>query len=217
MSLTVRSSFKVDAPRERVWAFLTDIERAAPCFPGAELGSKLEDGGYNGAFNVKLGPMSFRFGGKFGFDALEPEAGRLVVKATGADSKGRGSANARVQCELSEAEGGTSVGIVSSVDLSGAVAQYGRAAGMIEALSKQLIEQFAGRVAQALREEAAAAAAAQPAVEAAAAAPAEAPAEAPSPAPAPSRPQELAAGSLFLKALWAMFTGWIARLFGRAK
>ena len=205
MSLTVCSCFKVDAPRERVWAFLTDIERAAPCFPGAELGARLDDGGYNGAFNVKLGPMNFRFGGKFGFEVLEPEAGRLVVKATGADSKGRGSANARVQCELSEADGGTSVGIVSSVDLSGAVAQYGRAASMIEALSRQLIDQFAGRVAQALREEAVAEAAAQLAVEVHA------------PALAPPKPQELAAGPLFLKALWAMFTGWLARLFGRSK
>ena len=59
MSLTIRSSFEIAAPRAQAWAVLTDIERAAPCFPGATLTGQRDDGTWQGAFNVKLGPMSF--------------------------------------------------------------------------------------------------------------------------------------------------------------
>jgi carbon monoxide dehydrogenase subunit G len=65
MSLIIKTSFKVDYPKEIIWTLITDIEKSATCFPGAELGEKLPDGYYKGNFNVKLGPMIFNFVGKF--------------------------------------------------------------------------------------------------------------------------------------------------------
>lgn len=144
MSLTIRSSFGIAAPRAQAWAVLTDIERAAPCFPGASLTGRRDDGSWNGAFTVKLGPMSFKFAGSFGFVTLDEAQGLATVKADGTDVKGRGGANARVEMTvLPIGAASTRVELVSSVDLSGGVAQYGRGAGMIEALSQQLVDQFA--------------------------------------------------------------------------
>lgn len=144
MSLTIRSSFEIAAPRERAWAVLTDIERAAPCFPGVTLTGRRDDGTWLGAFAVKLGPMSFKFSGTFAFVSTDADAGRAIVKANGTDAKGRGGAAAQVEMSLlALANAATRVELVSSVDLSGGVAQYGRGTGMIEALSQQMVDQFA--------------------------------------------------------------------------
>lgn len=141
--MIIKSSFQVGVPRDVAWAVLTDIERSAPCFPGAELGERLPDGSYKGAFNVKLGPMAFRFAGKFGFVATDPGTGSAKLSASGTDTKGRGGAQAMVDVSMAEEAGRTEVRIVSDVSLSGSVAQYGRGAGMIQALSQQLIDDFA--------------------------------------------------------------------------
>lgn len=143
MALIIKSSFHVGVPPDTAWAVLTDIERSAPCFPGAELGERMPDGSYKGAFNVKLGPLSFRFAGKFGFEQTDPAARTAKVAASGTDTKGRGGAQALVDVSMLESEGGTEVQIVSDVTLSGSVAQYGRGAGMIQTLSQQLINDFA--------------------------------------------------------------------------
>jgi uncharacterized protein len=211
MGLEVRSSFGVDAPRPDVWSFLTDIERAAPCFPGTELGARRDDGQYDGAFSVKLGPMGFRFAGRFGFESQDPQAAVVIVRATGADAKGRGSASARIRCELVDTPaGGTQVSILSTVDLSGAVAQYGRSSGMIEALSKQLVDQFAARVAQQLREERKAAA---PASQPESGAPA--PDAAHRPPAGRIEPQAVSAVALLAGALRSVLAGWWSRLIRR--
>jgi carbon monoxide dehydrogenase subunit G len=144
MALIIKSSFFVDVPRDVAWAVITDIERSAPCFPGAELGEREPDSSsYKGAFNVKLGPLSFRFAGKFGFLEMNPESGTAKISASGTDTKGRGGAQAMIDVSMTETDGRTEVQIVSDVVLSGSVAQYGRGSGMIQALSQQLINQFA--------------------------------------------------------------------------
>jgi carbon monoxide dehydrogenase subunit G len=144
MALIIKSSFFVDVPRDMAWAVITDIERSAPCFPGAELGEREPDGNsYKGAFNVKLGPLSFRFAGKFGFVDMNAENGTAKISASGTDTKGRGGAQAMIDVAMIETDGRTEVQIVSDVVLSGSVAQYGRGSGMIQALSQQLINQFA--------------------------------------------------------------------------
>lgn len=144
MALIIRSSFEIAAKREQAWAVLTDIERAAPCFPGVTLTGRRDDGTWQGAFAVKLGPMSFEFAGTFAFVSMDPTAGLATVKANGTDAKGRGGAAAQIEMKLVDTAGGaTRVELVSSVDLSGGVAQYGRGAGMIEALSQQMVDQFA--------------------------------------------------------------------------
>ena len=198
MSLTVKSSFSLGAPADEAWRLLTDIERAAPCFPGAQLLNRNEDGSWKANFLVKLGPMSFSFAGRFQITEADAERGRLVIKAQGSDTKGRGGANATVDVELSGADAHTDVNLVSTVDLSGAVAQFGRGAGMIEALSRQLVNQFASNLQQALPASGAVSGSAS-----GAAAPVAAPA------------QSLDGGALLGNALLAAVKAWIRRLFGR--
>jgi carbon monoxide dehydrogenase subunit G len=143
MAMIIKSHFNIDVPRDVAFKVLTDIALSAPCFPGAELGDKQPDGSYKGAFHVKLGPLSFRFAGKFGFMEMHPESGTAKVSASGTDTKGRGGAQAIVDVAMVEADGSTEVTILSDVTLSGSVAQYGRGTGMIQALSQQLINDFA--------------------------------------------------------------------------
>lgn len=205
MALIIKSSFHADVPRDVAWNVITDIERSAPCFPGAELGEREADGTYKGAFNVKLGPLAFRFAGKFGFVEMKPEAGTARISASGTDTKGRGGAQAMVDVAMVEIDGRTEVQIVSDVVLSGSVAQYGRGAGMIQALSQQLINQFARNLSAVM------------ATETALAAPAPAPAaSAPAPvaraAAAPQQAASLNAGSL----VWLTFKDWLRKLFTRS-
>ena len=142
MSLIIKTSFKVDYPKEIIWTLITDIEKSAPCFPGAELGEKLPDGYYKGNFNVKLGPMIFNFVGKFGFIELNEENFQAKISATGTDAKGRGGAQGIIDVVLTGNSNHTYIQIISNISLSGSVAQYGRGFGMIQAISQQLINEF---------------------------------------------------------------------------
>ena len=198
MSMTIRSSFYIEAPISAAWALLTDVERAAPCFPGTQLLGQNEDGSWKANFVVKLGPMAFTFEGRFQIAEADAETKHVLVKAQGSDKKGRGGANAAVDVHLSSDAGRTVATVVSIVDLSGSVAQFGRGAGMIEALSRQLINQFATNLQQALPTHDAPAAG-----EFASHASAEAP------------HHSLNAGSLFIRAMAAPLKAWIGRLFGR--
>jgi uncharacterized protein len=143
MAITIRSSFKIDATPAETWATMVDIERSAPCFPGAELKELQPDGSYKGAFTVKLGPLTLKFAGKFKIAEQNDVDRQVVVSASGTDTKGRGGADANIRANVSDEGGKTKVDVVSEVNLSGTVAQYGRGAGMIEALSQQLLNQFA--------------------------------------------------------------------------
>ena len=142
MALIIKTSFMANAARDKVWDLITDIEKSAPCFPGAVLGDKLPDGFYQGGFNVKLGPMTFNFSGKFGFTELHASNYLAKISASGTDTKGRGGAQGLIDVELVEIENQTQVNITSDVTLSGSVAQYGRGVGMIQAISQQLINEF---------------------------------------------------------------------------
>lgn len=131
-----------NASKDKVWELITDIEKSAPCFPGAILGEKMADGFYQGGFNVKLGPMTFNFSGKFGFTHLDHPQYLAKISASGTDTKGRGGAQGLIDVELVDVENQTQVNITSDVTLSGSVAQYGRGVGMIQAISQQLINEF---------------------------------------------------------------------------
>lgn len=143
MALIIRTNFLSNASKENVWGVITDIEKAAPCFPGAILGDKIQENQYHGSFEVRLGPMTFHFKGKFGFVEKDEDLYHAQIQASGTDTKGRGSAQGIINVNLQDQDGKTNVEIISDVNLSGAVAQYGRGAGMIQAISQQLINEFA--------------------------------------------------------------------------
>ncbi|MFM0757646.1 SRPBCC family protein [Paraburkholderia strydomiana] len=243
MAITIRSSFTVDAPPSDVWKTMIDIERSAPCFPGAELKEQQPDGSYKGGFTVKLGPLTLKFAGKFKIAEQNDADRKVVVSASGTDTKGRGGADAQINAAVTDAGSGkTKVDVVSDVNLSGTVAQYGRGAGMIEALSQQLLNQFAKNLTALIESDAAYAAETAPPAQAAPATPAtpggaaSAPGDQtnrineatqtattdasrpaveprrPPPAPAPVVP--LDAGALMRKAMWQSVRNFFARLFG---
>jgi carbon monoxide dehydrogenase subunit G len=138
------NAFDVPLPPEEAWAVLMDIQRIAPCMPGAALTEQMDDRTYKGTVAVRLGPVALMFAGTAMFEAIDPVARTAQVKAAGTDAKGRGGANALVSFAVTRAEAGSHVIVDTDLTLSGSVAQYGRGAGMIQGVAAQLIKQFAG-------------------------------------------------------------------------
>jgi len=137
----IDNEFVVPAPVDRVWAYLLDVEKIAPCAPGAELTEVVDDRTWKGKMNVKVGPVAMSFAGTVVLQDRDDAAHSAVLKADGREQRGRGAASALVTARLEEAEGGTKVSISSDLTISGAAAQYGR--GMIGDVSKRLTGEFA--------------------------------------------------------------------------
>ena len=137
------NSFDVPLPPAQAWAVLMDIERIAPCMPGAELTEVARDNTYKGRISVRLGPVALTFAGVVKFVEID-EANRTArITAQGTDAKGRGGASAEATFRLESGPGGSTVRVRTDLTLSGAVVQYGRGAGVIQATAAQLIKQFA--------------------------------------------------------------------------
>ncbi|RDV02048.1 SRPBCC family protein [Undibacter mobilis] len=141
--MLIKNSFEIPLPPQQAWAVLMDIPRIAPCMPGAELTGQTPDGGYLGKVSVKLGPVALSFNGVAHFIERDETAKVAKVKAQGSDQKGRGDAHAVIEFRLSASGQGSHVDISTDVTLSGLVAQYGRGAGLIQAVATQLVGQFA--------------------------------------------------------------------------
>jgi carbon monoxide dehydrogenase subunit G len=141
--MEINNSFEVPLPPKDAWKVLLDIERIAPCMPGAELTGKVDNDTYNGKVAVKLGPVALAFQGQVKFTEIDEANLKARAKAQGKDSKGRGGANATVDFHLVPIATGTQVVVKTDLNLSGAVAQYGRASGLIQDVASQLIGQFA--------------------------------------------------------------------------
>jgi uncharacterized protein len=135
------NEFVVEAPVEHVWEYLLDVERIAPCAPGAELTEIVDDKTWKGKVNIKVGPVSMSFAGTVTLLERDDAGHRAVLKAEGRERSGRGAASATVTSRLEAAEGGTKVTISTDLTISGAAAQYGR--GMIPDVSKRLTREFA--------------------------------------------------------------------------
>jgi carbon monoxide dehydrogenase subunit G len=176
------NSFEVPLPVDEAWPVLMDVRRVATCFPGAELTEVVDENTFKGKVAVRLGPVALTFAGTARFEEKDAAARTSRVRAQGSDAKGRGGAAATVRFKLAPAAADrTTVQIHTDLQLSGAVAQYGRGVGMIKDLAQHLIGQFAGNLSKQLAESRAPAA---PPPAASAAAPA-----------APVRPEEAAASA----------------------
>jgi carbon monoxide dehydrogenase subunit G len=226
--MKLEQSFEVQAPVAEVWAALIDLERVAPCLPGATITDRDDDGTYHGEFKVKLGPTTAAYRGTVKIEETDEAAHRATLKANGTDKRGQGGAHATIVNTLHEVEGGTRVDAVTDFTITGRLARFGRG-GMIEDISNRLMRDFssclASRIsaapappsgAEVATGEAAPEAVAEtgpdPSSAAAAAAtqppPPVPPAAPPSP-PAPAKP--ISGFSLFFGALWDR----IKRAFGR--
>src|SRR5215471_7185440 len=160
------NAFEVPLPPAEAWPVLMDIRRIAPCMPGAQLTEVVDDRTYKGNIAVRLGPVALTFAGLVKFEEIDNANRTARVKAQGTDAKGRGGANAAASFRLEPAGAGSKVLVHTDLTLSGAVAQYGRGVGMIQATAGALMKQFADNLKKQL--------AAAPAVAATAAAPASA-------------------------------------------
>jgi uncharacterized protein len=140
------NSFEVPLPPAQAWPVLMDIKRIAPCMPGAELTEVVDDKTYKGKIGVRLGPVALTFAGTVAFEEVDNANHSARVKAQGTDAKGRGGANATASFRLEPVASGSKVLVHTDLALSGAVAQYGRGVGMIQATAAQIINQFAGNL-----------------------------------------------------------------------
>jgi uncharacterized protein len=185
--------FDVGAPIDRVWETLLDVERVAPTVPGAQVLDRVGDDAYQVAIKVKVGPMSMTYRGEVEITERDPAAHRAVMKARAKESRGQGTADADVTMVLAGSNGGTSATVTTDVHLTGRVATMGQ--GVLQDVSRRLVETFASNLATMLEgEPAPAPAAAGPAQPAAA--PGPEPAAEPRPEPAAEPESALDLGSI---------------------
>jgi carbon monoxide dehydrogenase subunit G len=157
------NAFDVPLPPDQAWAMLMDIPRIAPCMPGAELTEIIDPQTFSGKISVRLGPVALAFAGRVAFSSIDAIRHTARVTAAGSDAKGRGGANATATFRIEPDALGSKVLIHTDLMLSGAVAQYGRGAGMIQATAAQIIGQFAGNLRAQLTRQQATATASMPA------------------------------------------------------
>lgn len=153
------NSFEVPLPPDQAWAVLMNVRAIAPCMPGAQLTDVVDDCTYKGNIAVRLGPVSLTFAGVVTFEEIDNLNHAALVRAQGNDAKGRGAAQATSRFKVEASAAGSKVLVHTNLTLSGAVAQYGRGVGMIQATAAALMSQFANnlkkQLAQPAREEAA--------------------------------------------------------------
>ncbi len=139
--MLIENEFQVPAPLERLWEYMLDVERIAPCAPGAELTEVVDDHTWKGKINMKLGPVSLSFAGTVEIAERDDAAHRVVLHAKGLEQKGKGAANATVTSWLEPGDGATTVKMQADITLSGTVAQLSR--GLLPDVSRRLTAEFA--------------------------------------------------------------------------
>jgi uncharacterized protein len=144
MAIELDNSFTVPVPPEKAWDVLLDVERIAPCMPGASVQSISDDGNeIEGQVKVKLGPLSLTYKGTAKFIGKDQANQTITIEATGKETRGAGTASANVQATLKPADvtGSTLVSIHTSLNVTGRPAQFGRS--LLPEVSGKLIQQFA--------------------------------------------------------------------------
>ncbi|MEY4031496.1 MAG: hypothetical protein RL573_407, partial [Actinomycetota bacterium] len=138
--MDLNHEFTVPVPVADAWKILTDVERIAPCLPGAEL-QEVEGDTYRGVVKVKVGPIQAQFKGQASFVERDDSAHKAVLKGEGRDTGGKGNASALITAQLtSESAASTKVVVTTDLSITGKVAQFGR--GAMADVSDKLLGQF---------------------------------------------------------------------------
>lgn len=137
MELT--NEFVVPVKVDEAWGLLTDVERIAPCMPGAEL-QEIDGAEYRGIVKVKVGPITAQYKGKATFVEKDDAAHKAVLRAEGRDTRGQGNANATITATLESEGDGTRVKVATDLSITGRAAQFGR--GVMADVSTKLLGQF---------------------------------------------------------------------------
>jgi uncharacterized protein len=147
MAMELDNSFSVPVPPDQAWDWLLDVERIAPCMPGATVDG-VDGDVVNGRIKIKVGPISLTYRGTAKFTERDPEAHAVVVEASGKETRGAGTASATIRAALApEPSGnGTQVTMHTTMNVTGRPAQFGR--GVMVEVAGKLVEQFASNLAR---------------------------------------------------------------------
>ena len=138
--MDLNHEFTVNVPVAEAWAILTDLERIAPCLPGAQL-TEIEGDTYRGQVKIKVGPILAQFKGQASFVSRDDAAHTATLKGEGRDTTGKGNASAMITAELtSVTPTSTKCTVHTDLSISGKVAQFGR--GALADVSDKLLAQF---------------------------------------------------------------------------
>lgn len=143
--MELNDDFEVPHPVDVVWGVITDVERIAPCLPGAKLTGRDGDS-FDGLVKVKVGPITSQYNGKASFTERDDDAHQLRMSASGRDSRGAGNASAEITVALESVDAAsTRVSVHTDLTITGKVAQFGR--GVLADVSRKLMGQFADNLA----------------------------------------------------------------------
>ncbi|HEU5110168.1 MAG TPA: SRPBCC family protein, partial [Micromonosporaceae bacterium] len=139
-AVQLEHTFRVPADLDTVWQAVLDPELVAPCMPGATL-TAVDGSAFSGQVKVKLGPISLLYKGAGEFLETDEQARKVIIKASGKDSRGNGTAAATVTVAL-RADGAETVGsVLTDLSITGKPAQFGR--GMISEVGGKILDSFA--------------------------------------------------------------------------
>jgi carbon monoxide dehydrogenase subunit G len=139
--MKINNEFTVSAPIQQAWDTMLNLERIAPCLPGAAIQDEKDEGEYDGTMKVKIGPITANYKGTVKFEEVDEENHRAVLQATGRDARGQGTASATIVSTLLEEGEGTKVSVETDMKLTGRAAQFGR--GIAQDVATKMLDQFA--------------------------------------------------------------------------
>jgi carbon monoxide dehydrogenase subunit G len=141
--MEITDRFRVSTPIEETWKVLLDIERIAPCLPGAQL-QEIDGDEFRGVVKVKVGPITAQYKGAARLEEVDEAQRRIVIDASGRDTRGQGNASAKILVTMTGDESGTEVSVHTDLSITGKVAQFGR--GVLGDVSAKLLGQFVERL-----------------------------------------------------------------------
>src|ERR671919_262008 len=139
--MKINNEFTVGAPIQQAWDTMLNLERIAPCLPGAAIQDEKDEGEYDGTMKVKIGPITANYKCTVKFEEVDEENHRAVLQATGRDARGQGTASATIVSTLQEESEGTNVSVETDMKLTGRAAQFGR--GIAQDVATKMLDQFA--------------------------------------------------------------------------
>ena len=146
--MKLENRFTVPVPVDEAWRVLLDVERIAPCMPGATL-TRFDGDDFEGTVKVKVGPINLTYGGKARFVSKDAAAHVVVIDGSGKETRGTGTAKALITCRLLDRGHSTDVEVDTDLNVTGKPAQFGR--GVLADVSGKLVDQFAACLAEEIR------------------------------------------------------------------
>lgn len=152
MPVSFENTFILDTDRQKAWALLLDIEKVADCMPGMELLDRHDDRTFRAVVSLKVGPLLLKFRGDGELYDVDSAAFASKLRAKGSDEKGRGGFHVEMSFALTPEASKTNVRVTTALSLTGSIAQYGRASGLVREIAGNLTETFSQNMAGLVRD-----------------------------------------------------------------